>query len=310
MDSAFEVRGLDCVPLWRSAWHKWLAFRGVSENRGVGALSQEEFLARWAAIHQRALRTKDLRNMTRGFWKMESLGAAYADNPPLGCTLSDPRLPVEILPIVHTGMGVAAVERGRFEPDAISEIIDSLAHPGYRMFAYESIGAMLGAYEVPFPKRLVGLKPLRRPDPGTFIRQFPSEIQWQISSGYGRLLFFNGVTVTAAFRMAARRPYLDPAAAIQGIAFACAMINHVDFWRIMETPGRFANSDTERYYRNGLIYALEFWEWETPGFLGQLNAVGSRSAELIAMAQRQIDLCRSRGTLNSFFVEEAPQVRR
>jgi hypothetical protein len=240
--------------------------------------------------------------MTRGFWEMESLAAAYGEAPPQGCTLRDPNLPIEVRPIVHTGMGVAAVEVGDFDPARISERIESLAHPDFRLFSYESMGAMLGAYEVPFPKRLLGLKPLPRPRPGEFIPRFSPEIQRLISVGYGRILYFNSGSILAALRKIANRPFLDAPAAVLGVAFACAMINHMDFWLVLETEGKFSDLNWSAAYRNGLIYALEFWEWEVPGFLRSLQPRGARSAELIGVAQREVDSCIGRGCLNAFFV--------
>lgn len=298
-----HASGLDRIPLWTSGWRKLITFLAVSGSKGKGPFTQEEFLARWSAIQQSAARNKDLQAMTRGFWEMESLGAAYGETPPEGCTLRDPKLPIEVRPIVHTGMGVAAVEAGEFDPAKISQRIESLAHPDFRLFSYESVGAMLGAYEAPFPKRLLGLKPLRRPRPGEFILQFSPEIQRLISVGYGRVLYFNSGSITGALRKIANRPFLDAPAAVLGVAFACAMINHLDFWVVLETEGRFRNSNWSAAYREGLIYALEFWEWEVPGFLRSLPLRGTRSAELIAVAQREIESCMSRGCLNAFHVE-------
>ena len=299
------VRGLDRIPLWTSGWRKLITFLAISGSKGKGPFTQEEFLARWSSIQKAAARTKDLRDMTKGFWEMESLGAAYGEVPPPGCTLRDPDLPIEVRPIVHTGMGVASVEVGNFDPVEISRRIESLAHPDFRLFAYESVGAMLGAYEVPLPKRLVGLKPLPRPQPEEFIPCFSPEIQRLISVGYGRILYFNSGSISAAMHRIAARPFLDAPAAVLGVAFACAMINHRDFWLVLETEGKFRNPSWNRAYRDGLIYALEFWEWEVPGFLRSLQPAGPRSADLIAVAQREIESCIGRGCLNAFFVEHA-----
>lgn len=296
------ARGLDRIPLWTSGWRKLITFLAVSGNKGAGPFTQEEFLARWSAIQQSAARSKDVEEMTRGFWKMESLGAAYGETPPEGSTLRDPKLPVEVRPIVHTGMGVAAVEVGNFNPAEISRRIESLAHPDFRLFAYESVGAMLGAYEVPFPKRLLALKPLPRPRPEEFIPFFSPEIQRLISVGYGRILYFNSPSISTALRRIADRPFLDAPAAVLGVAFACAMINHRDFWLVLETEGEFRDPKWGAAYRDGLIYALEFWEWEVPGFLGSLRPTGRRSAELIAAAQQEIARCLERGSFNAFSV--------
>jgi hypothetical protein len=163
---------------------------------------------------------------------------------------------------------------------------------------------MLGAYEVPVPKRLVRLKPLQRPDCEEFIRHFSPEIQRLISVGYGRILYFNSVSVSSALRRIATRTFLDPEAAVLGVAFACAMINHLDFWRVLDSDGKFPDPKWRASYRNGLIYALEFWEWEAPGFLASLRPSNHRSAGLIAAAQRDIDSCRNRGSLQAFVVAD------
>jgi hypothetical protein len=298
-----RVRGLDRIPIWTTGWRKWITFRYVSQNQRGGPASHEEFLARWTAIQSVGARTKDLRDMTRGFWKMESLGAAFGRRPPAGQTLNDPRLPVEIRPIAHNGMGVGAVEACGFHPEKIIGTIERLSHPDYRWFAYESIGAMLGAYEVPFPKALIGLQPHRRPEPGGFVRVFSPEIQRLISSGYGRITYFNSVNLSAALRKIASQPFLQVPTAVQGIAFAYAMVNYIDFWLVLETGDGFEDPELGAAFRNGLIYALKYWEWETPGFLRSLKPRSTRSADLIAAAQREIDASLARGYLGAFVVE-------
>lgn len=299
-----RARGLDRIPVWTTAWRKWITFRYVSRNQGGGPGSHEEFLAQWAAIQSQGARTKDLRDMTRGFWKMESLGAAFGRQPPAGGTLRDPRLPVAVRPITHNGMGVGAVEACGFDAEKIIARIESLSHPDYKWFAYESIGAMLGVYEVPFPKALIGLQPHRRPEPGGFVRAFSPEIQRLISSGYGRITYFNSRNLEASLRKVAAQPFAQLPVAVQGIAFAYAMVNHVDFWLVLETGEGFEDPEMGKAFRNGLIYALKYWEWETPGFLRSLEPDSARSAELIAAAQREIDASMARGWLGAFVVED------
>jgi hypothetical protein len=86
------AQGLDPIPVWTAAWRKIITFLAISGSKGAGPFTQEEFLRRWSAIQSSAARSKDLQEMTHGFWKMESLGAAYGENPPAGCTLRDPKL--------------------------------------------------------------------------------------------------------------------------------------------------------------------------------------------------------------------------
>jgi len=300
---SIQARGLDRIPIWITGWRKWITFSYVSQLKTAGPFSQQEFIARWSVIQSSAWRSKDLREMTIGFWKMESLGAAYGRRPPAGGTLSDPNLPIEIRPIAHDGMGVAAVEVSGFDPAKITERIESLAHPSFRLFSYESIGAMMGVYEMPVPKALVGLEPHRLPEPRGFIRFFSPEIQRLISHGYGRILYFNSMDMASALRRIAERSYLDLPTAVHGMAFAYAMVNHLDFWLVLETGGEFEDAELRAAFRNGLVYALEFWEWETPGFLRSLQPRSKRSAELIENAQQEIDASLARGVLSAFLVE-------
>ena len=245
----------------------------------------------------------DLREMTAALWKMESLGALFGRQAQNPNTLRDPRLPTEIRPIAHVGMGVAAVEIVGFDPAQIIHMIETLAHPDFRLFAYESMGAMLGAYEISFPKRLLGLKPLHRPEPRGFIGFFPRDIQRLISHGYGRILYFNSINIAAAVRKIARRPFLQQQAAVHGLAFAFAMVNHLDLPKVLEMGGGFERPELNDAFRDGLIYALEFWEWAAPGFLTALKASGSRSSELIVIARQEIASSRARGFLGAFLVE-------
>jgi len=299
---SFRARGLDLIPFWKMAWRKWITFQTISRKQIDGPASQETYLDRWSAIQSAAQKSRDLHFMTASFWKMESLGADYCRQPPGGNTLCDPRLPLEVRPIAHTGLGVAAVEVGEFDPARITRTIDSLANPNFRLFAYESLGAVLGVYQMPVPKNLLGLKRLRRPEPERFINFFPAEIQRLISNGYGRILYFNSLDLVSAVRSIARRRFLQAPAAIQGMAFAYAMVNSSDLWVVLETGCGFEDSELRTAFQNGLIYALEFWEWAWPGWLRSLNPPSARSAALIAIAQQEIDSGLARGELGAFVV--------
>ena len=299
---SFRSRGLNLIPFWKMGWRKWVTFQTISRREIDGPASQETYLGRWSAIQTEAQKSDDLHFKTASFWKMESLGAVYCRQPPEGNTLHDPRLPLEVRPIAHTGLGVAAAEVGEFDPTRITRTIESLASPDFRLFAYESLGAVLGVYAIPLPKSLLGLKPLRRPEPEGFINSFPGEIQRLISNGYGRILYFNSLDLVSAVWSIARRRFLQAPAAIQGVAFAYAMVNSSDLWVVLETGGGFEDSELRLAFRNGLIYALEFWEWAWPGWLRSLKPPSARSAELIAIAQQEIDSSLARGVLGAFVV--------
>jgi hypothetical protein len=299
-----EATHLDLVSLRKTAWRKLLAFRTVSQKTMDGQLSQEDYIARWFAEQKTAEQSKETAVMTAGLWRMESLGVTYARQTPAGKTLNDPTLPLACRPIVHVGMGAGSVEVSNFDPNKITETIESLSNPSFHLFPYESLGAMLGIYEKSLPRIMLGLKPLNRPEPQGFIKCFSAEIQRLISHGYGRLLYFNSMNIAVTVRNIAARPFLQAPAAIQGMAFAYTMVNNADLWTVLETGTGFEEPKLKVAFRNGLIYGLEFWEWESPGFLRTLKPPNRNGAELIDIAQQEIDISRARGFLAPFWVEK------
>ena len=300
-----EATHLDLISLRKTGWRKLLAFRTVSQKKMEGQLSQEEYIARWSAEQKTAERSKETAVMTAGLWHMESLGVTYAKQTPAGKTLNDPALPLACRPIVHVGMGAGSVEVSNFDPDKITEMIESLSNPSFHLFSYESLGAMLGIYEKSLPRIMLGLKPLSRPEPREFIKFFSPEIQRLISHGYGRLLYFNSVNIAATVRNIAARSFLQAPAAVQGMAFGYTMVNNPDLWTVLETGAGFESLELKAAFRNGLIYGLEFWEWESPGFLRTLKPPNKNSAELIDIAQQDIEVSRARGFLAPFWVGNA-----
>jgi len=289
---------------WQSAWRKLHAFRTVSQKKMEGPLTQADLLSRIAAIQKEAV-AGDIAAKTAALWKMESLGVTFARQARPGDTLHDSRLPAEALPITHVGMGAGTVEVVDFDAPRITQVIDSVAHPDYRLFGYESLGAMLGVYEKTVPRMMLGLRPLHRPDPAQFISSFPPGVQRLIAHGYGRLLYFNSKHVGAAFRNVRDRTFLEPWAAVQGMGFGYAMVNHRELDRVLETGDVLVVFDPTlvRAFQAGLVYALMFWEWESPGFLQALRFPGSPAEELISIAREESEAARKRGFLGPFVVE-------
>ncbi|OFW35932.1 MAG: hypothetical protein A3J28_10460 [Acidobacteria bacterium RIFCSPLOWO2_12_FULL_60_22] len=286
-----------------SALRKIVAFWTVKQKKTDAPRTPGEVLERAVAIQREAAQHTDLGVKTKALWKMESLGVTFGRLALDGDTLSDPNLPAEARPILHVGMGGAAVEEANFDPDKIKQRIDSLAHPDYRLFSYEQIGAMLGVYEKTVPRLMLGLKRLNRPDPAQYIPLFPSEVQRLISHGYGRLLYFNSKDIRAALLNIKNRKYLDLRAAVQGMAFGYTMVNHNELGVVLETGDGLIEPTLVKAFKAGLVYALEFWEWASPGFLPSLRLSGSRPAELIQIAREEIESARKRGFLGPFVVE-------
>ena len=299
-----QAHNLDLIPLWKTGWRKLLAFQTVSQKKMEGQLSQEEYISRWTAEQKLAQAGSDAAARTTGLWHMESLGVTYAKQPPKGKTLNDPTLPPECRPIVHVGMGAGSVEVANFDPAKITEMIESLSNPNFHLFPYESLGAMLGVYEKSLPRIMLGLKPLNRPEPQGFIKFFAPEIQRLISHGYGRLLYFNSTNIAATVKAIAARSFLQAPAAVQGMSFGYTMVNNADLWTVLETGTGFEDPALKAAFRNGILYGLEFWEWESPGFLRTLKPPNKNSSEMIDIALQDIEVSRARGYLAPFWVEK------
>jgi hypothetical protein len=300
-----QARDLDLIPLRKTGWRKWLGFRSVAQKGKEVKLSQDDFINQWSEIRNAVQQTKTTGEKTAALWKLEGLGVTYAKQAPHANTLADPRLPMEVRPIVHVGMGAGSVEVGQFDPAKITEMIESLANPSFRLFPYESLGAMLGIYEKSLPRIMLGLKPLIRPEPQGFINHFPAEVQRLISHGYGRLLYFNSLDLAGTVRNIAARSFLQAPAAVQGMAFGYTMVNNEDLWTVLETGDGFADPALKTAFRKGLTFALEFWEWESPGFLGTMKPPNKRSGELIDIALQEVGASRARGALAPFLVEKS-----
>lgn len=298
------------IPSWKTWWRKWITIRTVSSGDSRGFFSQQEFIEHVSAVQRQAAASASLEEKTAAFWRMENLSAAFLKTAQPGNSLNDPSLPVEIRPICHCGMGVAAVEVGGFEARSISQVIDRFSNPQYRLFSYESIGAMLAVYEPDLfglATRLLGslglvpLPSLRRPAPERFVAQFPPDIRRLIAHGYGRLTYFKSPTLKAALRRVTATGLFPHDPCLQGIAFAYAMVNTRDLYNVLETRP-LADPAGRTAFRSGLIYALEFWEWMAPGFLDLVKPREDEPRALVEEARRQIERCRARGYLEPFWV--------
>jgi hypothetical protein len=307
---------IDPIPAWVAWYRKMITIRSVSNRTWRGPIGQANYLTQIAEIQQRAVATSDMAMKTSAFWKMENLSSIFLKQAQPGQTLNDPSLRVEICPIAHCGMGIAAVEMVRFDPARLAAVVDSFSHPDYRLFAYEGAGAMLALYEPDLfsamakvfgALRLLPFVPLDRPPTEPFLKSFPRQIRRLIAHGYGRMLYFKNSSIAGAIRASLRAAPLDAAASIQGVAFAYAMVNNRDLTRVFRAARNLDTANLRRPFEDGLVYALEFWEWMAPGFLLALATRLPVESHLIAAAQEEIDACRTRGYLEAFgFIRRSP----
>jgi hypothetical protein len=272
----------------------------------------EEYAADMGSIQREAEGTRDMGRKTAAFWRMENLSAEFLKRRRAGDSLYGARLPLEIRPIAHCGMGIAAVEVGEFDASKITEVIESFSDPHHRLFAYEGAGAMLSLYERDMfglmtrgfgLLGLLPLAPLRLPDRRRFVQFFEPEIQRLIAHGYGRMLYFKNHGIDGALRAATRADDLDGSAMAQGIAFACSMVNNNDLRRVFQAAERMDQHPHGPGFKVGLVYALEFWEWMAPGFLRLLRPRSALEQQLFAAAGGEIENCRRDGLLAAFKVQ-------
>ncbi len=289
-----------------------VTIRAVSAADFTHPLSQEQYLDKMSEIQRRAAGSTDMAVKTSSFWKMENLSNAFLKQARPGQSLNDPRMPVPIRPISHCGMGIAAIELANFDVERLAEIIESFSNPAYRLFAYEGSGAMLALYEPDyfgFMSQICGrlgilpLAPLRRPEAAEFLRPFDPVIRRLIAYGYGRMLYFKNHNIGAAIRKARGASPLSFEACVQGIAFAYSMVNNSDLHRVFRAGQSLQGTDLCRPFAEGLVYALEFWEWMAPGFLDWYKTRSPWEDRLFAAARIGIDVSRSAGVLEAFAVE-------
>ncbi len=288
-----------------------ITIRTVSDKNIRQRLGQRKYLQRMKEIQRKAAQTADMGIKTASFWLMENLSATFLKTAEPGESLRDPELPVEIRPISHCGMGIAAVEVADFLPARITQVIDSFSNPDYRLFAYEGSGAMLALYEPGFflagtralaRFNLLPLAQLHLPDKAGFVGQFEPEIRRLIAHGYGRMLYFKNHGIGGAIRAAQRAGFLHLHPCVQGIAFAYSMVNNSDLERVISAGSSLVPRPFGAAFREGLIYALEFWEWMAPGFLQLLRVKTEFASGLVETAAAEIALCRAAGRLAPFAV--------
>jgi hypothetical protein len=289
-----------------------ITIRAVSAADFNRPLSQDEYLEKMSAIQQRAASSDDMAVKTSSFWKMENLSNAFLKLARPGQSLNDARMPVPIRPISHCGMGIAAVELANFDYRRLTEIIESFSNPEYRLFAYEGSGAMLCLYEPDAfgaMSRVCGrlgilpLAQLRYPDPAEFLKPFDPVIRRLISYGYGRMLYFKNHNIAAAIRKARRASPLSFEISVQGIAFAYSMVNNSDLHWVFGAGESLRGTEAGKPFNEGLVYAIEFWEWMSPGFLDWFRTTTAWEDRLFAAARIGIDASRAAGVLETFKVE-------
>ncbi len=257
-----------------------------------GPFADDKFVEAAMDTHRNSEVSGKIDDRCVALWKIERIGFSYYRHG--SGTLHGPSVPVEILPISHTGLGIAAVEEAGLSPEKIRQSIDRRAHPDFRHFAYESVGCAWGVYENRSFRRLfetftgVRFPSCDLPDSAEFMAGFPPGCRPLLSHGYGRTLYFVHRTLAGSIRGAAAATSLDTSAAVQGVAFAYAMINFADLRRVLDVRPDLEQPALAEAFDDGLVLALAMWSWTFPGFPRLLSPQSDRQAELMDRAEQVV----------------------
>ena len=295
---------VDFIPRW-IAFLRTLRPLRVIAHRSLGRPYETgEFLEAIRNVQAEVARENTPKARSVGAWRLEKLGYSYCDDA--AHSLRDPAIPLEAQPILHVGLGVSASERARLQPQKIREIIEAQAHPEHRWYPYESVGCIW----VVFAHR--GYRTLFQILSGTrlpkcevlpwrdFVREFDPPLHPLLSHGYGRTLYFKAFDADRAIREALETEALDVAAAVQGIAFAYAFLNHRVLPQILRAEPRLTSSGLQEPFDQGLIFALAFREWLFPGSSSPRASPKGRAARLVGAAEELVAEGRRIGQLPPF----------
>lgn len=317
------------------AWKLFRPMSGISVNLwtgvsrrmgGVGTVSsgavnrqipQDEFVAGCAKYQKEAMEQTAMAHVVNGLWKSEGFATTFGKYRLPDNTLDDPRIPRESLGIVHVGYGAASTEHTRFDPAKLTEISETKCHKDYKLQMIEGIGSILRIYEPGMFKKMcgmMGLIPKDAPDGPdkagffpSFMSAFPTEQQRLITHGYGRLIAFSRMSVYDALDEARALPAERVAPAVQGIAFASAMMNAPDMAGLLEGSAEL-DAATRAPFQTGLVYGLAYCEWFRPGFLAAWKPQGKLEGALVAHAVKEAEGSMSRGHILPFRLENPVSV--
>jgi hypothetical protein len=120
------------------------------------------------------------------------------------------------------------------------------------------------------------------------------------------MLYFKQSTLGQAITLARTADGFDFAACVQGMAFGYSMVNSGDLRRAWKAVERMEDAQVRGHFSAGLVFALMFWEWMSPGSLASLAPRTDVERSLIEAASRGVEEDRARGALRAFAVVRNP----
>jgi hypothetical protein len=299
------------IPMSAGAMRRVTGVRTVAAGAPGRAVPQGEFVNLLILHHTEASTGgSDRQTAVTGLWKSEGLSTTVGKHLLPENTLQDPRLPREALPIAHVGFGSGSTEIAVFDVLKLVTLFTERCVPEYQDFSYEGIGAILRIYERGFFKVMSGALGLIRldspdgPNPAGFfadyLAKFSPDRQRLIAHGYGRIVAFSNMNIVSAIEEATTFPAERIEPAVHGCGFAFAFMNSADLPRILENSALPFEAPVRAAFQNGLIYALVFFDWYTPGLLAKWQPEATLEAELIEHARREAAAAQQRGFLRAF----------
>ncbi len=284
----------------------------VSSGAVNRTIPQDEFVAGCTKYQKdAAARKESMPAIVDGLWRCEGFSTTFGKYRLPENTLNDARIPRGAYGITHVGYGAASTEHTLFDTAKLIEIVETKSEPNYRGCAYEGIGSILRIYEPGIFKFMCGVMGLipRNAPPGPdktgffakFFSAYPAEVQRLITHGYGRLVAFSKLSVYAAIEEAMQLPPAFREPAVQGIAFAFAMMNAVEMPRLLENSA--LDGAARAPFQNGLVYGVVFCEWFAPGFLATWKPSGKLEERLLARAVEESAKTLKRGYILPFQLE-------
>lgn len=301
---------ISLIPL---ALRRMNGVKTVSSGAVNRNIPQQEFIDTCKRYQQEAAKhPEDLPSVVSGLWRSEGFATTFGKYPLPDNTLNDARIPRESYGITHVGFGAASTEHAVFDAGKLTEIVETKSEPNYRGFTYEGIGSIVRIYEpglFRFMCSTMGLIARNGPpcpdQTGFFAKwfsAFPAEVQRLITHGYGRLMGFSRISVYGAIGEAMKLPAFHVEPAIQGIAFAFAMMNNVEMPRLLQNSTNLPAA-ARAPFQNGLVYGIVFCDFFVPGVLKAWKPHGQIEEQLVAKAIDESEKSFKRGYLLPFQLE-------
>lgn len=282
------------IPPFRASLRKARVLRTVARPPS-GFVSRGTFVAQAGLLCKLASGASPF-DAVWSLWRVEGLAYRYFVSG--GDVAALLEIPVEARVSAHCGLAMARVAQVGFDGAAVRSEIVEHSVPGYSRFAFESLGAMLGAYDRGFFGATTTLaasfgllnKPRHRlRSRRAFVAAFEADEQDLIHHGFGRAYCFRSFTLAGALALAreSESHFVEPMC--RGVLCAYGLINMRDAQQLLVL----AREDGP--IAGGLFNALTLIAWTFPGCLDRVEAASRDGEVLLARAKESAREARAGG---------------